>query len=517
MLLANSAQIRRADQLMIEQYNLPGLLLMETAGRKCAEFILQHFPDHERGFLVLAGPGNNGGDGFVIARYLRAAGKYVEVLLSHPPERLRGDALINFRALTGRRIPIAIFGESEPSMLSADTYVIDALLGTGLKKAPHGNISEIIDICRKLNRPCIAIDLPSGLNADTGLIADEFEPLVAEYTLTFQCPKLCHFTTPASNYCGKVVTIDIGILPAVMEQLNIRRRIIDGKLASELWMLPAKDTHKGKQGHSLFIGGSKQYAGAIALSAHAALHSGGGLSTALTVEAARTAVFEVGPEVMVNALPGDFLSGIHAEEVKGIVRQCAPDAVGIGPGLGQEAAQLMPGLLEELKELPLVLDADALNIVAKKPDLWRKIPPQTILTPHPGEFRRLYAPGLAEEDRVAAAESFVQKRRAILVLKGAHTIVAAAGKDTYINSTGNPGMATAGSGDVLTGTITALLARGYIPFDAAVLGVYLHGLAGDLCAEESGQAGVTAGGIMRKLGKAAEMVQTGTTPKLLSL
>jgi NAD(P)H-hydrate epimerase len=515
MYIATSSQIRKADQLMIEEYQFPGLLLMETAGRKCAEFILEQYPNQSHCF-ILAGPGNNGGDGFVIARYLHQAGKNVEILLSHPPDKYQGDALINYNALQGADLPIVIWGQATPQ-LTEGTLIIDALLGTGIKDAPRGPIADIIREYSDLGLPSVAIDLPSGLNADTGLVYKGFQPISATYTLTFQCPKICHFVTPASNFCGKVVTVEIGIWPEVMEELEITRFVLDGNLASSFWQSPPKDTHKGRQGHSLLLGGTRQFAGAIALSSHAVLRSGGGLSTAVTVEAARMAIYAVGPEVMVKAFPGDSLSEAKAEEVVDFVKNLRPDALGIGPGMGKEAANLMSALLKQFAETPMVLDADALNLLADHPQMWDLIPENAILTPHPGEFARLAGEEYSDADRINAAEKFAREKNVILVLKGAQTVIASPDGQTFVNASGNPGMATAGSGDVLTGTITSLLSRGYAPFFAAALGVYLHGLAGDLCAEESGEAGVTAGGIMNHLGKAIEMVQTESAPQILSI
>lgn len=499
---------------MIEEHGFPGLLLMETAGRKSAEFILQHFPNRSL-YLILAGPGNNGGDGFIIARYLHEAGRNVQILLSHPPEKFKGDALVNYQALQGADIP-TVSWNSAPFLPAEGCLIIDALLGTGIREAPRGPIADIIQEYMDLGQTCVAIDLPSGLNADTGLIYPGFTPIPADYTLTFQCAKVCHYITPASNHCGKVVTIDIGIWPEVMEGLEIQRFVLDGNEASALWRQPAIDTHKGQQGHALLVGGSRLYAGAIALSAHAVLHAGGGLSTALTVEQARMAVYASGPEVMVKAFAGESLDEVDPQEAIDFIKGLNPSAMGIGPGMDRKAAVLLAALLQHFPETPMVLDADALNILSENPKLWAEVPKNTILTPHPGEFKRLAGADSSPEDRLNAAEKLAREKQVVVVLKGANTVIASPSGETFVNASGNPGMATAGSGDVLTGTIASMLAGGYSPFEAAALGVYTHGLAGDLSARESGQAGVTASGIMRKLGQAIELVQTGTTPKLLS-
>lgn len=512
MFIANAEQIRKADQIMMEKYGFPGLLLMETAGRKAAEFILGEYANSPE-FLVLAGPGNNGGDGLVIARYLHLAGKVVSILLSHSPQKYKGDAQINWDALQGSGISTSKWSDKVLPEIRPQTVLIDALLGTGLHAAPHGAIAEMVAHFRTASGPVVAIDLPSGLSADTGRLIDGAEPLPAHHTLTFQLPKLCHYLSPASTWCGLVVTIDIGIWPAVMAELGLQRKLLYGAEARLLDQAPALDAHKGSQGHALLIGGSRLYAGAIALSAHAALAAGAGLSTALTPETARVAVYEAGPEVMVKAFPGDWLGPNQAAEAAAFIRKTKPKAIGIGPGLGREdAASFLEAVLSATGSCPLVLDADALNALADQPRLWAKLPKACILTPHPGEFRRLTGRDVAQAGRLESAEAFVQKHPHILVLKGAHTLVAGPDGQTFLNFSGNPGMATAGSGDVLTGIITALLARGHAPFSAAALGVYLHGLAGDLAIKSCGQDGLTASAILKNIGPAFLAIRQQSEP-----
>ncbi|MEM0999973.1 MAG: NAD(P)H-hydrate dehydratase [Bacteroidota bacterium] len=512
--LLTAAEIRRADQVMIEQYGYPGILLMETAGRKSAEFILERYPDEEV-YLILAGPGNNGGDGLVIARYLHGAGKNVRLWLSHPPERFRGDAEINWHALQGAHIPFFVWAAGATPQLEAGRRVllVDALLGTGVQDAPRGAIAEMIAFARELpaHFPRIAIDLPSGLNADQGALFPGSEPIPADFTLTFQTGKICHWVTPAANFCGEIVVVDIGIWPQVIAELSGPRAVMDGALAQTGYIAAASDTHKGRQGHALFIGGSRRYAGAIALSAHAALAAGAGLSTVVTVDAARAAIYALGPEVMVRSFPGDALGDAHIAEVVALVEQLRPTTVAIGPGLDREAAGLLRALAPHLPDQALILDADALNLLAENPDLWARLPQQPTLTPHPGEFRRLA--GRALGDRFADAVAFAQSKNCHLILKGAGTITTN-GAYTYVNASGNPGMATAGAGDVLTGILAALLAQPSPPDRplAAALAVYVHGLAGDLCAATQGRAGTTASGIVSQVGRAFELLRTRTAP-----
>lgn len=512
MLIANTEQIRAADRNMIEGCNFPGLLLMETAGRKAAEFILETYLDME-GYLILTGPGNNGGDGLVIARYLHLAGKDVHVRTSHDPSRFKGDARANFRALEDSGVAIGKWNGHAVTGFPDDAeriLIIDALLGTGVTGKVRGNIKEILEGFRDTPFPVVAIDLPSGLSADTGALINE--PLRAAYTLTFQLPKIGHYVTPAADACGEVVTIDIGIWPAIIDGLGIRRQLMTGAQVRAWYAARPVSGHKGTFGHALLIGGSRRYAGAIALAAHAALHMGAGLSSVFAPSAVSAALFGIGPEVMLEGQDGNCLSKDHIKDAVRMLKK-AP-TLGVGPGMGtEEMTADFLRLLLLTADHPLVLDADALNLIAAHPNMWKDVPAGSILTPHPGEMKRLTGAKVKPAQRLAVAEEFAQKRKVVLVLKGAHTIIAAPDGSSFVNFSGNSGLATAGSGDVLTGAITGLLAQGYPPVQAAAMGVYLHGLAGDLAAEQSGREGVTAMRIMHSLSPALQVALQGAEPK----
>jgi ADP-dependent NAD(P)H-hydrate dehydratase / NAD(P)H-hydrate epimerase len=523
MYLCTTAQIRKADQRMIQQHGFPGILLMETAGRKSAEWILAHYPDAAC-YLILAGPGNNGGDGLVIARYLRLAGKPVEILLSHDPAGYKGDALLNWNALAGSGIPVRKWPCDLPAplhMQPGNCLLIDALLGTGVTEEIRGPIAEIIESLLNdkgsmgreakstsgqlapTQTPVIAIDLPSGLSADTGMRIST--PLKATATLTFACPKVCHYLTPAANDCGEIVTIDIGIWPAVMDGLGIRRYLLDHEVAAGIYRQRPRAGHKGTFGHALVAGGSQAYVGAIALTGMAVLQSGAGLSTVFTTESARCAVYTGHAELMVKAW-GDASTPWLSGDALPMLREAlaGKDAVAVGPGLANELStfHFLQGLLQAWNQ-PLVLDADALNILASEPELWRHVPRGSILTPHPGEMARLLPGFDVLNKRLEAAEHLAQQKQVIVVLKGAGTVVALPDGKTYVNTTGNAGMATGGAGDVLTGILAGLMAQGYDPREAALLGVYLHGLAGDFCRDGKGAGeAVTASGIAAELGLA---------------
>ncbi len=507
MLLANSQQIRRADQIQIEERGFPGILLMENAGRLCAERLLALYPERPS-FLILAGPGNNGGDGLVIARYLHLAGKEAQVLLSHPPERYQGDAAVNYRIISELPVPLLLWAEEAPeevvASFMAPPVLIDALLGTSIHAALRAPARDIVQAFRVFALDTVAIDLPSGLSADTGEAINE--PLPAQHTLTFQLPKVCHYVTPASLFCGAVAVLDIGLWPEVIGQLGVQRQLLDRSYWARHHRRRAIDTHKGQHGHLLVAGGSRHMAGSIALTAKAALRSGTGLVTVVTPGSCRHTVLNHVPEAMcwVTGDEDMFTLGVAAIEVFDQALQ-GKRAVCLGPGLSKEiGTQEFVQAILPMIQVPLVLDADALNLLAELPELWAMIPENTILTPHPGEMRRLMGLDTINHRRLESAERLAQDRNVIVVLKGAGTVVATPDGRSFVNTSGNPGMATAGAGDVLTGVIGALLAQGYAPEQAAALGVYLHGRAGDRIAEQVGQDGLMAMDLIQALGKPIE-------------
>lgn len=503
MYVTDSSEMRKADQLMISEYGFPGLLLMETAGRKAAEWILAHCPK-VKSIFILAGPGNNGGDGLVIARYLHQAGRKVEILLSNDPKNYQGDALSNWKALQGSQIPVHQWPCTLPLKMRKRPeacIVIDALLGTGITDKLRGTVAEIIAAVAQCHVSTIAIDLPSGLSADTGERINT--PLKAEATLTFQCPKLCHYITPAAECCGDVVTLDIGIWPKVLQDLGIRRFLLDQEVCCGLYRQRPSTGHKGTFGHALLVGGSKAYAGAIALSGMAALQSGAGLASIFTTESARCAVLQDHPELMVRSwgdLQTEWLTAAAVPSLTEFMQ--GKSALAVGPGLGNEpeTCNFLQALLQAWGR-PLVIDADALNILSSEPELWRYVPQGSILTPHPGEMARLLPGRDVHNRRLEAAEFLAQQKQVIVVLKGAGTVVAFPDGKTYINTSGNAGMATGGAGDVLTGMIVGLLAQGYTPAQATLLGVHWHGRAGDFAAAMAGAPqAVTASVIAAQIG-----------------
>lgn len=499
MLLANTAQIRQADEIQIRERKVPGIILMEEAGRRCAEAIMEDYPD-QHSFLIAVGPGNNGGDGLVIGRHLHLKGKEVQLYLSHPSERFEGDALINHKIIAEMPVPLVHFGEEELEFVvqSFDQrpILVDALLGTGIQSALREPVSTLIAGLKKLDLTCLAVDLPSGLGAHTGELINEC--LRAEKTYTFQLPKICHAVQPAAAQCGAIRVLDIGIWPEVIEQLKISRHWMDAHWAEDKVKGRATNSHKGSFGHLLLAGGSLEMAGAITLSTLGALKSGAGLATVFCPESCRQTILNHCPEAICRTLDTRYLA--HTD--LGLWDQSLKDkgAVLIGPGMGQrkETVAFLRAVLPTI-QVPLVLDADALNILARHDDLWALLPDSTVLTPHPGEMRRLTGLENVQHRRLESAERLAQDKEVIVVLKGAGTVVACPDGRTYVNATGNPGMATAGSGDVLAGMIGSLLAQGYEAGMAAGLGVFLHGLAGDSAAESMGMGSMTAMDIARHI------------------
>ena len=487
---------------MIDDHGFPGILLMESAGVQASELILQSFPDQEL-YLILAGPGNNGGDGFVIGRMLLQHGKNVLILISNDPGSYKGDALINYEIF--RKMGIAkIYSQSKisdtASSLPTKTLIVDALLGTGVESALRGNIKELIDYFRQTSFPVCAVDLPSGLNASTGELINQ--PIKAALTITFQLPKICHFVYPAADFCGDVKVVDIGIWQHVIDQLGIKRFVPNASEICSRLVQRSADTHKGNFGHLVLVGGSAHMGGAIGLSGRAALQSGAGLATVFTVEEARPAVYEHAQSLMCLSSKGTdgYLDPKSAQIL--VDKMSGKNAVAIGPGMGntRETEEFLKLILDSPLP-PTILDADALNILAENPALWKQLPSQTVLTPHPGEMSRLINEKIAGK-RLEVAEKLAKSRNVVVVLKGAGTIIAAPDGRTCVNPTGNSGMSTAGSGDVLTGIIGSLLAQGLEAFDAAICGVYIHGLAGDLMASDQSSEAVYADGILNYLGKA---------------
>lgn len=492
MKIATREIVREIDALSIEKHGIPGLVLMENAGRAAADVVIEEFP-HADSVAIFAGGGNNGGDGFVIARHLIGQGVGVTTYLSTSPAKYRGDALANLRALKKSGGVVIELDGSLRKYKQAD-LIVDALFGTGLDRKAEGFSKKIIEFINSQPVPRVAVDLPSGIDANTGFPLGA--AVRADVTVTFVLPKIGISIYPGLDYAGRIYVADITTpkhLEAGIPYELLTRVSVGGILKPR-----RADTHKGTYGHLFILAGSPGKTGAATLASLGALRAGTGLVT-VGIPASLNDIMEVKTtEAMTEPLPETdlrTLGRISVKRAKEIIAN-KKTALAIGPGIS--TTEETRGFLFEIIrscEIPAVIDADALTLIAEEPGILLRAKAPLILTPHPGEMSRLT--GIAteeiERDRIGMSLDFARKHKVILVLKGARSLVTTPGGRVYVNTSGNPGMASGGMGDVLTGIIGGFLAQRIIPEDAARLGVFLHGLAGDHCARERGQAGIIAG------------------------
>jgi ADP-dependent NAD(P)H-hydrate dehydratase / NAD(P)H-hydrate epimerase len=501
-----AAEMRALDARAIRELGIPGGRLMDAAGSGAAGLIARWLtPIRGRHVVVVCGKGNNGGDGFVVARRLRARGAVVQVFLTARREEVQGDAA---EALAGWRGRVeAIDAGPDPGALvraleRADV-VVDALLGTGLTGPARGQVAVAIEAINEAGRrgvPVLALDLPSGLGSDGGALLG---PTVkATRTITFAGLKRSLLLHPAAANAGPVDVVDIGV-PATEVVRGITTWRLEGADVRRHFPPREADAHKGRFGHLLIVAGSLGKTGAAVLAGRAALRSGVGLCTIAAPASQQPIVAAQVPEYMTEALPETAAGTLALAAREGILELAhRTDAVALGPGLSlhPETQELARALIVEV-ERPLVADADALSALAGHLDLLRRVLGPRALTPHPGEMARMLGVGidLVQGDRLEITRSFGRDHRLGLALKGAGTVIAGSDGRVAVNPTGNPGMAKGGSGDVLTGIVGALLARGLDPVAALEAGCYLHGLAGDLTAAEQGEVAMIAGDIIEKL------------------
>jgi NAD(P)H-hydrate epimerase len=490
------------------ELGIPGLILMENAGHRVVEFLAETFaPLSTQHVLIFCGKGNNGGDGFVVARQLwtRFRPCAVEVMMAANPEELRGDAAENFRMLKVCGCPIRT--EITPGMRMA-TVVVDALLGTGLKGPVTGPIAELI---REINTgfpraKIVALDIPSGLSSDTGRI--DGETVKADYTVTFTAPKVGQVLPPGCDRVGELRVCPIGSPPEIYEDDgSIYLSLVEVSQLRDLFKPRARGAHKGDFGHVLVIGGSVGKTGAAAMAGIAALRAGAGLVTVASPNSAVPVIAGHAAELMTAPLPETAEGSISLKAVdSGRLAALAENktVVALGPGIGThaETVALVRKFVAQITK-PLVIDADGLNALAGS--AIRTYTPNLVLTPHPGEMARLTGMSTADvqADRVGVARGYATGRNVTVVLKGQRTIIAFPDGRVWINPTGTPAMATGGSGDILTGLISGLLAQFPDKAEQAIAGaVYLHGLAGELAAAELGEKSMIATDLLEFLPEA---------------
>jgi len=498
MKIVSTNEIRDLDRLTIKEYGVPGFLLMERAGRGVADGVIRLFRDYNltgEKALLIAGHGNNGGDAFVAARFLKEDGFAVQVLLAGEKAKLRGDALNHFKKMARHKIPFKeLKTENDWYKLAADknfspAVVVDGILGTGLEGKARGVAAAAIRFINELSKNIlvIAIDIPSGLNSDTG--SAEGEAVRADLTLTMGLPKRGLIEQGALEYVGRLEVVDIGFPSALIGKIKSDMELISSADISPLFPRRPRNSHKGNYGHLLIMGGAEGYSGAMTLAALAAVRSGVGLVTVVVPERLVPVVARTVPEAMVHGAPetkSGSLDSVCWKEWKKRLGEF--NAILAGPGMTRHAAtfRLVEMILRDSK-IPVVLDADALNVFEGKASKLSARREKLVITPHPGEMARLMGISAAQvqSNRFAVAKKAALLTRSTTVLKGAGTLIAEKDKPLQINMTGNPGMSAGGMGDVLAGLLGGFLAQGMKPFAAARASVYLHGRAGDLAAGKS--------------------------------
>jgi len=506
MKVVSAFQMKNLDRRAIEEFGIPGIVLMENAGRATIEVIDKYFPAMSmRKIIIIAGSGNNGGDGFVIGRHLLNRGVEVEAFLLGNKTKVSGHAKVNLELYQKMR-PVQELHRQEDLMKfqtqrgDAD-LVIDAILGTGVNTDVRGLYRDIIDYINALPTPVVSVDIPSGIDASTGKIMGT--AIYADLTVTFGLPKVGLLIHPGLDRVGILEVADISIPHYLVQEENIQVELLEAHELFPLLKQRDSNSHKGNYGHVLIIAGSVGKTGAAALSSDAALKIGAGLVT-LGVPASLNPVMEVKlTEVMTEPLAETASQTLSTKSLPRIQELMEGKKVlALGPGISThpETIAVVQHIIRN-SGIPLIVDADGINALGQKPSVLQEAQCPIVLTPHPGEMSRLTGTSIEEvqDDRIGVAKKFAQEYGVVLVLKGARTIIAEPNGNIYINSTGNPGMASGGTGDVLTGMITGLVAQGYTISEASRLGVFLHGYIADEITAQRGEMGLTATDIINRI------------------
>ncbi|MBI3929414.1 MAG: NAD(P)H-hydrate dehydratase [Armatimonadetes bacterium] len=490
MKVVTGEQMAAIDRQAIEELGIPGVVLMESAGRAVAGYCLEQA--RSGGPVgILCGPGNNGGDGFVVARTLSNHGVPSQVFLLGRRDSLRGDALSNFRLLGHTDVPVQEVTEADLSSLEPRLpgcrLLVDALFGTGLTREVSGYRRAAIELMNRSGIPIVAVDIPSGIDSATGGVLGA--AVRATLTVTLGLPKLGLLLDPGASHAGRLVVAEIGFPRALLEHPGLPGELLDSALAAQLLPLRPRDAHKGSCGRALLVAGSSRYPGAAGLACLGCLRSGAGLVTLATPSSVRGLLMSRVLESL--TLPLDYAGSSLTPSALEQLREQArlADAIGLGPGLGEDNLEGAREIMQSADK-PLVIDADALRLLTEL----KPISASQVVTPHPGEMARMLGISAAEvqADRPRWAVAAARRFGAVAVLKGATTVVAHPDGRFWLNTSGNPALAQGGTGDVLAGMITALIAQGGSPLAAALCGVHLHGLAADLAARQIGPVGIAA-------------------------
>ena len=499
MKLVTADKMRELDNLTIEKHGVPGIVLMERAGKGAFDLLLKCFTEEANaGIVVVCGGGNNGGDGFVLARYAHENSIPVKIILLAKPTTLKGAALENYQKITDK-VPVELLSDAANAQQVTERFgnagcIVDAIFGTGFRREADGLYKVVIEAINNANRRIIAIDIPSGLNPDTGEAMGC--AVRADLTVTFGLPKIGQAMYAAGGCLGRLEVVDIGIPQEEIKRIKSNAEIF---IIDDLRQLikPRKwDAHKGNFGHLMIIAGSHGKTGAAVMVAAAALRTGAGLVT-LAAPKSLGAIFEAKTTEAMTVNIEDKRKGFFGPgSIKNLMKALEDkNAIALGPGIGTDpdTASFMKKFLERIK-MPAVIDADGLNCISKDLSILKKAKTPLILTPHPGEMSRLckIPKEKIQNDRIKTALDFSKKYGCILVLKGARTVTSSPEGIYTVNTTGNPGMATGGMGDILTGIIGSLLAQGYSAYDAARIGAFVHGFSADRLARNYGPFGYLA-------------------------
>lgn len=494
MKLFSAKQIYKADQFTIKKQGITSDALMERAALQLFNWMHLRLQGAPVKIHLFCGIGNNGGDGIALSRHLLEHGYHIAVYVVNYSDKRSKDFLINLDRLKERKCwPTFLNPEDELPGIGADDIIVDGIFGIGLNRKPDPWVAQLIQHLNASRAFILSIDIPSGLFVDQGT-KDKSTVIESNFVLSFQTPKLVFFLPETGRFIEQWEVLDIGLDNEFLTTTETDYELLGKNEILTLYKPRQKYSHKGSYGHVLVVGGSYGQIGAVCLASKAALKAGSGLVTCFVPKVGYSILQTALPEIMV-------LTDTHEDYLTDIQFKIAPTVIGIGIGMGtgEEPTQALTKFLNT-NSLPLVIDADGLNILSNNVQLLAKLPKESILTPHPKELERLIGKWKDDFDKLEKVKVFSKKYHCIVVIKGAHTLVVHNEKG-YVNTTGNPGMATAGSGDTLTGIITGLRAQGYSALNAALFGVYIHGKAGDITVEKTGYQALTASDIIDSLGE----------------
>ncbi|HWR56451.1 MAG TPA: NAD(P)H-hydrate dehydratase [Negativicutes bacterium] len=509
MKVAMVEEMKYIEATAMDTYGIPGAILMENAGAGVARALEEMMdPLRDKKICIFSGHGNNGGDGYVVARYAHNAGAKVKIFVLGKTEQIQGDARLHFEIVQKMKIDIIeILSDRDwdkvrLALLFTDG-IVDAMLGTGFRGEIRDHYAEIFALINNSQKPVIAVDLPSGLHADTGFVSGYC--IKADKTVTFGLPKPGLLLYPGTEYVGALEVIDIGIPLQLLEDEEIKQNLITAAMVTDRLPQRAGDAHKGDNGRISVIAGSEGLTGAAVLASYGALRSGGGLVTLGVPRSLHDIMESKCTEVMTRPLP-ENPRGVFSLAAQEPIQQMArtADVLLLGPGLSTcgDIKQLVQNLVRCIS-IPMIIDADGLNALTENMDVLEQAAGALVFTPHPGEMARLAKMPISDvqANRLEVARTYAQRWGATVILKGARTVIATPDGQVYINITGNPLLATGGTGDVLAGLIAGFIGQGMTPEDAAVAAVYTHGRAADLLAQETGDRGALAGELLSMIPK----------------